>query len=350
MKDNQSAFQTEIDGKPVQLFRIENENGLYATITNYGARVVDLVVPDKAGNRVNVSIGFDTINEYLNSSAPYYGATIGRFGNRIAKGKFAIDGTDYQVVPNNGSNALHGGERGFQSVVWDAEPLGKHAVKLTYLSPDMEEGFPGNLKVTVSYEITNDNALRINYSAITDKSTHINLTNHSYFNLNGLNGQSVLNHMVEIHADNYIPINADSIPFGPFEAVEDGPFDFTIARTIGAQIEADHPQLKNGQGYDHNFVLNTHSDDEAVATATGDLTGIRMEVFTDQPGMQFYTGNFMDGENTIKGGQKDECRTAFCMETQHFPDSPNQPGYPITLLKPGEHFESVTSYRFTVVS
>jgi aldose 1-epimerase len=350
MKDNQSAFQTEIYGKTVQLFIITNENGLYATITNYGARVVDLFVPDKTGTSVDVSIGFDTIDGYLKSSAPYYGATIGRFGNRIAKGRFTVDGVDYQVVPNNGSNALHGGERGFQSVVWDAELLGSDAVKLTYLSADMEEGFPGNLKVTVLYEITNDNALRISYSAVTDKSTHINLTNHSYFNLNGLEGQSVLNHMVEIHADNFIPINADSIPFGPFESVKGGPFDFTIARTIGDQIEAEHVQLKNGQGYDHNFVLNAHNDDESVATATGDLTGIRMEVFTDQPGMQFYTGNFMDGENTIKGGQKDERRTAFCMETQHFPDSPNQLGYPSTLLNPGEQFNSVTSYRFTVVS
>jgi aldose 1-epimerase len=350
MKDNQSAFETEIDGKQVQLFRIENENGLHATISNYGARVVDLVVPDKAGNYVDVSIGFDDIAGYLNSSSPYYGATIGRFGNRIAEGKFEVDGINYQVVPNNGPNALHGGKNGFQSVVWDAEQLGSHAIKLSYLSKDMEEGFPGNLKVTVSYEFTSDNALRISYSASTDKSTPVNLTNHSYFNLNGLSRGTVLNHLVEIHADEYIPINTDSIPLGPFEAVKDGPFDFRTARTIGQQIDQEQEQLKNGNGFDHTFVLNAHGGDEVVAIAIGDLTGIKMEVFTDQPGIQFYTGNFMDGENTIKGGQKDEYRTAFCMETQHFPDSPNQSGYPSTLLKPGERFESFTAYRFTVVN
>jgi aldose 1-epimerase len=348
MKNNQSAFDKEIDGKQVELFRIENENGLYATITNYGARVVELCVPDKSGNYVDVSIGFDNIAAYLASSEPYYGATIGRFGNRIAGGKFEVDGVSYQVTPNNGSNALHGGKHGFQEVVWDAEPLGSSAVRLTYLSEDMEEGFPGNLNVTVSYEFTTDNALRISYSATTDKTTPINLTNHTYFNLNGLNAQPVLNHLVEIHADQYIPINSDSIPFGPFEQVKGGPFDFTTARTIGDQIGSDHEQITNGQGYDHTFVLNAPGGTEAVAIAIGDLTGIRMEVFTDQPGLQFYTGNVMEGKNTIKGGRRDEYRTAFCMETQHFPDSPNQPGYPSTLLKPGEEFQSVTMYRFTV--
>jgi aldose 1-epimerase len=348
MDKKQSSFAKSVQGKDVRLYTLSNENGIRATITNYGARLVSLFVPDFKGDTFDVSIGFDDIDGYLHSTQPYYGATIGRFANRIAEGKFTIDGVEYQVLPNNGNNALHGGENGFQSVVWDLEFVNCAAVKLSYHSKDLEEGFPGNLKVTVTFELTSDDALRISYNASTDKTTVVNLTNHAYFNLNGESAGPVLNHVVQINADKYTPINPSSIPFGPLAEVKGTPFDFTQPLTIGGRIEEKHEQLENGKGYDHNYVLDSHDPQEAVATIIGDQTQIKMEVFTDQPGLQFYTGNFMNSTNIMKGRHNDDFRTAFCMETQHFPDSPNQPSYPTTLLKPGEIFQSFTSYRFSI--
>jgi aldose 1-epimerase len=348
MDKEQAAFEKSIDGKEIHLFNLTNSNGIKATITNYGGRLVSLFVPDSNGKYVDVSVGFDGIDGYLNSTEPYYGATIGRFANRIADGKFSIDGKDYHITPNNGANALHGGKLGFQSVVWDAELLADNKLQLTYLAKDMEDGFPGNLDVRVTFELTSDDAIKISYEAKTDKTTILNLTNHAYFNLNGEERGSVLKHVVQINADQYTPINSGSIPFGPLAPVKGTPFDFTQPSTIESKINEKDQQLENGNGFDHNYVLNAHDASEPVAFAVGDQTHIKMEVFTDQPGLQFYTGNFMEGKNEMKGNHKDEFRTAFCMETQHFPDSPNQPSYPSTVLKPGDTFQSFTTYRFSI--
>jgi aldose 1-epimerase len=350
MDKEQVAFEKSIDGKEVHLFNLSNDKGIRATITNYGARLVSLFVPDADGHDINVSIGFDSIDGYLNSTEPYYGATIGRFANRIAEGKFSLDGANYHVLPNNGKNALHGGKNGFQSVVWDAEQLNSSTLQLSYQSKDMEEGFPGNLEVRVTFELTADNGLKISYQASTDKTTVLNLTNHAYFNLNGEGSGSVLKHLVQINADEYTPIDTGSIPLGALATVEGTPFDFTKPISVGARIEAKNEQLENGRGYDHNFVLNPHGPLQPVAIAVADQTKIKMEVFTDQPGLQFYTGNFMESKNVLKGNYKDDFRTAFCMETQHFPDSPNQSSYPTTLLKPGEVFQSFSMYRFSINS
>jgi aldose 1-epimerase len=348
MNKEQAAFEKSIEGKNVQLFELSSGNGLRATITNYGARLVALFVPDAKGSQIDVSVGFDDIDGYLNATEPYYGATIGRFANRIAKGQFSIDGIPYHVLPNNGINALHGGKNGFQSVVWDAAQLNSNTLRLTYLSKDMEEGFPGNLDVSVTYQLTSDNALKISYEAKTDKTTILNLTNHAYFNLNGEHAGSILNHVLQIKADQYTPIDSSSIPYGPSAPVKGTAFDFTEPSTIGGRINEKDQQLENGNGYDHNYVLNAHDTMEPVAIVVSDQTKIKMEVFTDQPGLQFYTGNFMESKNTMKGNHKDDFRTAFCLETQHFPDSPNQPSYPTTLLQPGETFQSFTMYRFTL--
>jgi aldose 1-epimerase len=348
MYNEQSAFEKTIDGKDVHLFSLQNNKGIKATVTNYGGRLVSLFVPDKNGNMIDVSAGLSSIDSYLQSTEPYYGATIGRFGNRIAKGEFSLDGQDYKVPTNNGENSLHGGEKGFQDVMWDAEQPDEKTLKLRYLSRDMEEGFPGNLDVSVTYALTEDNAVKISYKATTDKTTVVNLTNHAYYNLNGESSGTILNHVVQINADQYTPVDTGLIPTGELAAVKDTPFDFTGPRTIGERIEAEDEQLKNGRGYDHNFVLRPHAENEPVAIVTGDLTGIRLEVYTDQPGMQFYSGNFMEGKNEMKNNHKDEFRTAFAMETQHFPDSPNQPSFPSTVLKPGDTYETVSVYKFTV--
>jgi aldose 1-epimerase len=349
MQKEQSAFEKTIDGKDVSLFSLQNDNGIKATVTNYGGRLVSLFVPDKNGNLVDISAGLSSIDGYLASTEPYYGATIGRFGNRIAKGKFSLDGQEYQIPTNNGENTLHGGKKGFDSVVWDADQKDAQTLELHYLSVDMEEGFPGNLDVLVTYVLRNDNALQVSYKATTDKTTVVNLTNHAYYNLNGESSGSILNHLVQIHADHYTPVDSGLIPTGEIASVTDTPFDFSRPTRIGDRIEADDEQLKRGKGYDHNYVLRQHAATECVATVTGDLTGIRMEVFTDQPAMQFYSGNFMEGKNEMKNNHKDAFRTAFAMETQHYPDSPNQPSFPSTVLKPGDTFESVSVYKFTTV-
>lgn len=342
------AFEKEIDGKPVQLFSLKNTLGSKALVTNYGGRLVGLFVPDKQGNLVDVVAGFDHIEGYQNSTEPYFGATIGRYGNRIAKGQFTLDGKDYRIFTNNGINTLHGGKKGYQDVVWDATQPDPQTLVLHYLSKDMEEGFPGNLNITVTYRLTDDNALSISYQATTDKNTIVNLTNHAFFNLNGSQSGSILNHLVQIHADHYTPVDSTLIPSGKIEDLKGTPFDFTSAKTIGKDIDAKHPQLENGKGYDHNFVLNPHGLSDAVAVVTGNQTGIVMSVFTDQPGLQFYSGNFMQSKNTMKGNHKDDFRTAFALETQHFPDSPNQPSFPTTVLKPGEYYQSQSIYKFSV--
>lgn len=341
-----SAFEKTIDGKQTHLYTLKNKNGMIMTMTNYGGRVVNLLVPDSAGKMIDVSVGLGSVDGYINSTEPYYGATIGRYGNRIAKGHFTLDGKQYTLAINNPPNTLHGGKKGYQDVVWDAKKLNDQTLELTYLSKDMEEGFPGNLKIKVTYALTDDNGVKIDYEATTDKNTVVNLTNHTYFNLNGEGSGTILNHLVQINADNYTPVDSTLIPTGKIEPVKGTPFDFTKPMTIGARINDDNQQLKNGKGYDHNFVLNKHDMSQPVAIVKGDKTGIVMEIFTEEPGLQFYSGNFMQSRNTMKDGDKDDHRTAFAMETQHFPDSPNHPQFPSTVLKPGQVYKTETIYKF----
>jgi len=342
----ESGFNATIDQKQVHLYTLKNKNGMKALITNFGGRLVSLYVPDKNNKLIDVVQGFSSVEGYQKSTEPYFGATIGRYGNRIAKGKFTLEGKAYTLFLNNGPNTLHGGKKGFQDVMWDATQPDSSSIELSYLSKDMEEGFPGNLKVKVTYTLTDDNALKISYQATTDKTTIVNLTTHAFFNLNGEDSGTILNHRVQIKADKYNPIDSTFIPTGKLEDVAGTPFDFRKGFSIGSRINDHNEQLRNGKGYDHNFVLNPHSSRTAVASVIGDKSGITMEVYTDQPGLQFYSGNFMQAKNTMKGGHKDEYRTAFAMETQHFPDSPNEPGFPSTILKPGEVYQTTSIYKF----
>lgn len=343
-----AGFVKTIDDKKTHLYVLKNKNGVQAAITNYGAHLVGLLVPDKNGKLTEVAIGFDDIDGYKKAMSSYFGATIGRYGNRIAKGHFVLEGKRYDLFINNKPNSLHGGKKGFNDVVWDATLVNDHTVSLTYLSKDMEEGYPGNLNVKVTYELTDDNSVKISYEATTDKITVCNLTNHSYFNLNGAGSGTILDHTLELKAANYTPVDSTLIPTGKIVSVTGTPFDFTKATAIGSRIENTDEQLKNGKGYDHNFVLDKHDLTTPVATVVGDKSGIEMQVFTEEPGIQFYSGNFMAGANTISGGAKDDHRTGLALETQHYPDSPNQPQFPTTTLKPGETYKTVTIYKFSV--
>jgi aldose 1-epimerase len=344
------AFADSIDGKKAGLYILQNRNKAKAVFTNYGGRLVSLLVPGKDGKMVDVVVGFDSVQKYVSSKEPYFGATIGRYGNRIAKGKFTLDGKEYTSSLNNGPNTLHGGKKGFQRVVWDAEMIGDSSVRFSYLSKDGEEGYPGNLDVKVTYTLTAGNGLQMEYEATTDKKTVVNLTNHAFFNLNGEGSGTINNHVLQINAGKYTPVDATLIPTGNIEPVEGTPFDFRKPTAIGARIEEPGEQLKFGKGYDHNYVLNTNGSAgmHHAATVTGDKTGIVMEVYTEEPGLQFYGGNFMQGKNTFKNGTKDDFRTAFCLETQHFPDSPNQPSFPSTVLNPGEKYHTRSVYKFSV--
>jgi len=342
------AFEKTIDGKQTSLYVLKNKKGMEAAITNYGGRLVSLLVPDSTGKQTDVIVGFDSVDGFKNSTEPYFGATIGRVGNRIAKGKFKLEGKDYTIFTNNGQNTLHGGKKGFQDVVWDAKQLNDSTLELTYLSKDMEEGFPGNLKVKVTYGLTAENGLSISYEATTDKTTVVNLTNHAFLNLNGAGSGTILNHLVKINADGYTPVDSTLIPTGKIAGVSGTPFDFKKTTSIGARIEVKDPQLINGKGYDHNFALNKHVATTPVATVKGDKSGIIMSVYTEEPGLQFYSGNFMQSKNTLKGGAKDDFRTAFAMETQHFPDAPNQPSFAPIVLKPGQTYSTKSLYQFSV--
>jgi aldose 1-epimerase len=343
------AFQQTIDGKPSNLYVLKNSN-IVAAITNYGARVVSLLVPDKNGKMTDVVVGFDNVNDYTQGSDTYFGAIVGRYGNRIAKGKFELDGKEYTLPTNNGPNSLHGGDTGFSRKVWDAQQLNDSTLQLTYVSKDGEEGYPGTLTAKVTYTVMGNQGLKIDYHATTDKKTVVNLTNHSYFNLNGQGSGTINNHLVMINADKFTPVDSTLIPTGSLESVANTPLDFRSPTTIGARInDTSSLQLKYGKGYDHNFVINPTNDSlTKAAEVMGDQSGIVMDVYTDQPGMQFYGGNFMDGSHTIKGGKKDNYRTAFCLETQHYPDSPNHPDFPSTTLSPGEVYKTTTIYEFSV--
>jgi aldose 1-epimerase len=344
-----TAFGKTPDGQNVDLYTLTNKNGMQVAITNFGGIVVRIAVADRQGKTDDVVLGYDSLDGYVKDTA-YFGAVIGRYGNRIAQGKFVLDGTTYTLARNNGENSLHGGIKGFNKAVWQAREVATKdgpSVELTYLSKDGEEGYPGNLNVKVLYTLTDRNELKIDYTATTDKKTVLNLTNHSYFNLNP-GGSDVLQHVLMIQADKFTPVDAGLIPTGELRSVARTPFDFRKPTAIGARIEQDDEQLKLGKGYDHNFVLNGKGDGlELAARVVEPTTGRVLEVLTDEPGVQFYTGNFLDGSVRGKGGKAYARRSAFCLETQHFPDSPNHPTFPSTELKPGEKYHTTTIYRFS---
>jgi len=347
MKTKREHFGRLADGTAVDIYTLTNASGLEARVMTYGAILVSLKVPDRNGVLADVNLGFDTLAGYLGTH-PYFGAIIGRYGNRIAKARFTLDGVEYRLAPNNNGNTLHGGVKGFDKVVWKAEPV-KVAygtgVKLTYLSKDMEEGFPGNLSVTVVYTLTDTNELEIRYEATTDKATPINLTNHAYWNLKGEGQGDVLGHRLQIEADKITAVDsaANLIPTGEIIPVAGTPFDFTSPHAIGERIA----QVEGG--YDHNFVLRSGGGTLALAARVEEpASGRALEIWTDQPGIQFYTGNFLDGTVIGKGGKSYGKHYAFCLETQHFPDSPNQPNFPTTILKPGQTYRTVTVHKFSV--
>lgn len=345
-------FQKTIDGKSVSLFVLNNHSGSQACITNFGGKIVTVFVTDKNGKFVDVVLGKSNIDDYMNDQEPYFGAICGRTGNRIAKGKFTLDGKEYQLAINNGPNNLHGGLKGFNSVVWDAKQIDDQTLELSYLSKDGEEGFPGNLKVTVIYTLTDSNELQIDYKATTDQTTILNLTNHSYFNLSGEGDTYVGDHDLQINADTYLPTDDVAIPLGDPQKVEGTPFDFRSPSKIGNKIEDDDTQIIYGNGYDHTFVINKAKENDLAFTskASSPKTGIVMETYTTEPGVQLYTGNYLDGSFKGKNGHTYPKRSAFCLETQHYPNSINHPAYPTVILKPGEEFNSKTVYKFSVKS
>ena len=340
----------KVDSKDVHLYTLTNKNGAICKITNYGGIVTDIQVPDKKGNLGSVILGFDSLEKYL-AGHPYFGCITGRYANRIAEGKFSIDGTEYTLATNNGANHLHGGIKGFDKQIWTATEIktANHVgLKLTRTSPDGEEGYPGKLDAEVIYKWTNDNALEIDYKAKTDKPTVINLTNHCYFNLTGAK-RDILNHQMTIHANRIVPTNDAGIPTGRLMNVARTPFDFTKPHAIGQRINTNHIQITNGKGYDHNWVLNNQDGKVALAaTVTESTTGRILEVLTDQPGIQFYTGNYLDGTLTGRGNKTYSHRFGFCLETQIYPDSPNQESFPKAILRPGETYKHHCTYKFSV--
>jgi aldose 1-epimerase len=348
MKEN---FGTMPDGKKADLYTLTNSNGLIAKITNYGCIVTELHVPDRNGKIDDVVLGYDSLDDYIKET-PYFGAVVGRYGNRIAKGKFTLNGQEYTLAVNNDKNHLHGGIVGFDKVLWHAEAMHSDdgpALKLSYISPDGEEGYPGNLSCTVIYTLTNNDELMISYEARTDKATPINLTQHSYFNLEGHNAGDILDHEIMINADHFTPVDSTLIPTGELKPVKDTPMDFKTSTAIGARIDQDDQQLEFGGGYDHNWVLNNKNGDFALACSVYEpKTGRVMDTYTTEPGMQFYAGNFLDGSNVGKNDAVYNHRNGFCLETQHFPDSPNQPDFPSVILEPGKKYQQLTAYRFSV--
>jgi aldose 1-epimerase len=347
-------FKKVIKEDSVKLYVLSNKNGLEATFTNYGQRLVSFMVPDKQGDFKDVVLGYSSIDEYIKGEKNYYGSVIGRYANRIANGSFSIADKTYILAKNNDENHLHGGDIGFESVVWKVEKATTNEIIFSRTSPDMEEGYPGNLDVSVSYVLTDDNELRISYSAKTDQATHVNLTHHSFFNLKGEGEGDINDHIIQINADHYTPVDKGLIPTGKIDKVAGTPFNFTKAKAIGSDLDAEFEQLKIGLGYDHNFVLNDSPKNSEgfvfCARVTEPKSGRMMEVYTDEPGVQFYGGNFMDGKTNGKSGKPYIFRGSFCLETQHFPNSPNQPDFPSTLLLPGEEYTSNCVYKFGTVT
>jgi aldose 1-epimerase len=342
-----SNFETEVDGKQTQLFVLNNASGMEVCVTNYGGIIVSVMVPDKDGTMQDVVLGFDSIDDYINIDNNF-GATIGRYGNRIGHGKITVDGAEYDLPKNNFGHTLHGGNNGFNKQIFDASQPNEQTVELTYLSKDGEEGFPGNLTTKVTMTLTDDNAIDIQYEASTDKETVVNLTNHSYFNLSGNPENTILDHLLTINADGFTPVDSTYMTTGEIADVEGTDMDFRTPTKVGERIDNfEYDQLKNGNGYDHNWVLNTDGDiNQIAATVYDPTTGIELEVYTDEPGLQVYSGNFLDGSITGKNGTVYNKRTAICLETQKYPDSPNKPDWPSPYLKPGEEYTSRCIYKF----
>lgn len=342
-------FEGVVDGKKTRLAVLSNKNGAEATVLNYGAKIVSLMVPDKKGDLVDIVLGHNNLQEYLNSEEPYFGAVCGRTGNRIAKGKFSLHGKEYNLAINNGPNNLHGGIKGFNAVVWEMEQLDPQTVKLSYMSPDGEEGFPGNLLTKITYRLTDENTFEIEYKAGSDQTTIVNLTNHSYFNLSGAGDPSINDHLLTIHATKYLPTDNTAIPYGDPTPVAETPFDFTTEHAIGERIDEDFEQLHFGKGYDHTFVFDKKEGEyEHALTCVSPKTGIQMDIYTTEPGVQLYTGNWMTGNFEGKLGHRYPARSAVCFETQHFPDSINKPEYPSVILKAGDKFRSKTVHKFSI--
>lgn len=353
-----SPFGALPDGREVTLYRLANDHGLAVEIMNYGGIIVSLRAPDREGNVEDIVLGFNSLDGYLSDAYrqlnPYFGALIGRYGNRIDQGRFTLDGTTYQLTANDGDNHLHGGGRGFDRRLWDAEPFSGEdgeGLILRHVSEDGEEGYPGRLEATVTYTLTDDNALKVRYRAETDQATPVNLTQHSYFNLAGEGAPGILDHVLTIHGDAFTPVDEMLIPTGEIRDVAGTPFDFREPTPIGARIADADRQLERGGGYDHNFVLSMDSAPldapRAAARVVEPGSGRVLEIATTEPGLQFYSGNFLDGSVTGKGGEPYGQRSGFALETQHFPDSPNQPDFPSTILEPGETYHSLTVYRFS---
>jgi aldose 1-epimerase len=345
------SFGTTAEGTPVDLYTLTNRNGMEVRAVTYGGIILSLRVPDREGKLGDIVLGYDDVAGYQKAS-PYFGSIIGRYGNRIGKGKFTLDGKEYTLAANNGPNALHGGIKGFDKVVWRAEPFEKPegvGVVFSYTSADGEEGYPGKLEAAVTYTLADDNSLSFEYRATTDKATPVNLTQHTYFNLGGDGSGDILGHELTIKASRFTPVDSTLIPTGEIRAVAGTPFDFTTPHTIGERIAAEDEQIKFGGGYDHNFVLDREPGDslQHAVRVREPRTGRVMDVSTTEPGVQFYSGNFLDGSITGKGGHVYKHRTGFCLETQHYPDSPNKPTFPSTILRPGQEYRSRTVYKFS---
>jgi aldose 1-epimerase len=347
-----APFGSLADGTAVELFTLTSGSGLEVRAMTYGGIIVSLKTKDRTGKVDDIVLGYDDLAGYVKQN-PFFGTIVGRYGNRIAKGQFTIDGKTYTLAKNNGPNHLHGGIRGFDKVVWKAEPFQKAdavGVVFSHTSPDGDEGYPGKLDARVTYTLTGKDELRVDYHATTDKPTHVNLTQHTYFNLAGDGTRDILGHELTIAADRYTPVDSTLIPTGELAPVEGTPFDFRKPQAIGARIGADHEQIRNGKGYDHNFVLNRSGGEPARAIHVLEpTTGRTLDISTTEPGVQFYTGNFLDGTIKGKAGHVYKQRYGFCLETQHFPDSPNQPKFPTTLLRPGQEYRTTTVFAFGVV-
>ena len=339
-------FHDVLAHEETDLFILKNRNNLYAAITNFGARWVSMHIPAGEVSH-NIVAGYDTLAGYLNSKEPYYGAVVGRYANRIAEGKFTLNDVVYKLPLNDGTNHLHGGKNGFHNVVWNVIAAADHSITLEYISLDGEENYPGTLHTTLTYNLTDDDEMEVIFRATSDADTHVNIVHHAFFNLNGFD-QDILDHSLFINADHITPVNQYLIPTGEIMSVSGTPFDFRNSQKIGENMFEEHEQLLFGKGYDHNFILNKTEPFSLAATATGDRSNIKLDVFTSQPGLQLYSGNVMAGENILSGGYADKKYHAFCLETQHFPDSPNHPAFPSTLLKPGDQFQSRTIFKFSV--
>lgn len=343
------AFETKVNDHSVNLYTLKNKNGMEVCITNFGGRIVSVMVPDKNGNMKDVVLGFDSIADYVNIPSDF-GASIGRYANRIKDGKIVIDGDTIQLPQNNFGHCLHGGPKGWQYQVYEAKQIDGTKLELVRQSPDGDENFPGNVTAKVTYTLTDDNSIDISYEATTDKKTVINMTNHSYFNLSGDAQKPITDHLLYVNADKFTPVDSTFMTTGEILDVKGTPMDFTVAKTVGQDIDKyEYDQLKNGNGYDHNWVLNTNGDIKQVAARlTSPVSGITLEVYTDEPGIQVYSGNFLDGTVKGKKGIVYNQRAAICLETQHYPDSPNKPEWPSVLLEPGKTYRSHCIFKFTV--